>query len=231
MRVDLAGDEVAMTEQVLHGANVLAVFQKMGDVQSTNGLDRATLHHALVEVMMATLVRGAVHVIPGGREDPLPRPLPPGGGLLASKAAMSRGVPCSSATTARTSSRVRTTGSAWGAWRGPRHRATAGPGAGRDGRGTARRSAPGSGSKQPPLPWTASELRKRVTSGRPFRRDGACHGTGCTGESTRRRTSRCCGCPGEDGWPPACYRGAWAGERSGASCSCTRRGAEDVRGY
>jgi hypothetical protein len=90
VRVDHSHADVIVTQQLLDGADVAAIFEEMrrkgvaegvtggslGETRPTNGFGDSALHHRLVEVMPAALGRHAVDVDPGGREDPVPCPRP-----------------------------------------------------------------------------------------------------------------------------------------------------------
>src|SRR2546425_13377456 len=47
----------------------------LGEARAADGLDHGALHDGLVQMMTTALTRRPVEVEPGGREDPLPRPL------------------------------------------------------------------------------------------------------------------------------------------------------------
>ena len=84
MRVDLRRADILVTMELLHGANILAVFQEvgregmaqdvgggpLGQAHPAVGFGHAPLHYALVKVMAATLTRCAIDVESGGRKDP-----------------------------------------------------------------------------------------------------------------------------------------------------------------
>jgi hypothetical protein len=79
--VDHRGIQVVVTEQLLNGADVAAIFQQMGgegvaervgggplgETRPADSLEHGALHHGLVEVMAAALAPGAVDVASQGR--------------------------------------------------------------------------------------------------------------------------------------------------------------------
>ncbi len=81
-----------MSEELLHGSDVVAVFEKMGSERMTqavtrrsvrqarleNGLSESPLHGRLMKVMAAPLASDGIHVVTRCGEDPMPRPLSAG---------------------------------------------------------------------------------------------------------------------------------------------------------
>ncbi len=92
VRVDHRGLEVAVAEEFLHGADVVAGLQKMGrermpqrvaarllrDTGPNDGLSNGPLNHGFMEVVTAPLASQTVYIGPGRSKDPLPFPLAAG---------------------------------------------------------------------------------------------------------------------------------------------------------
>ena len=97
--VDHRRGHVLVAEELLHGADVVAVLQEMGgegvaegvagrrlgDPGEADGGAHGLLEDRLVEVVAAVLASLAVEVGAGGGEDPLPGSLPAGVGVLAAQ--------------------------------------------------------------------------------------------------------------------------------------------------
>lgn len=97
--VDHGGGDVAVAEQLLDGADVVAGFEEVGGEGVAEGvaadalgelcgercLADGTLNDGFVEVVTAALVGFGVVVDAGGGEEPLPRPFAGGVRVLASE--------------------------------------------------------------------------------------------------------------------------------------------------
>ena len=95
--VNLGGGYVPVPEELLHGADVVAVFQQVGGEGVAEGVGAGSLGDAgmpdrvsdrplkdgLMEVVTAVLAGCPIDVDSGGREDPLPRPFAAGVRVLA----------------------------------------------------------------------------------------------------------------------------------------------------
>jgi hypothetical protein len=96
MRVDHRGADVAVTEELLDGPDVVVVLEQvsgkgvservargeLGNTCGTDGVLHGALENGFVEMVAATLASEAVHIESCGGEDPLPRPFAPGVGIL-----------------------------------------------------------------------------------------------------------------------------------------------------
>lgn len=108
VRVDHGRGDVAMTEQLLDGADVVAGLEQVGreavaeavaggalrKVGSCAGGAECLLEHGFVEVVAPHLLGVRLAILPRGREHPLPRPLARGLGILASEGAGKLDVSC-----------------------------------------------------------------------------------------------------------------------------------------
>jgi len=95
-RISRRGADVSVTEQFLHGPDVVVVLQQVRGERMTQGVARRSLRdarpphrvlhgalkHGLVQVMPAALARLPVDVDARGRKHPLPRPLAAGVRIL-----------------------------------------------------------------------------------------------------------------------------------------------------
>src|SRR5206468_7829144 len=96
MRVDHRGTDVAVTEELLDGPDVVVILEQvgregvsesvargeLGNARGTDGVLHGALANGFVEMMAATLAGETVHVEPCGWKDPLPRPFAPGMRIL-----------------------------------------------------------------------------------------------------------------------------------------------------
>src|SRR5438552_17726963 len=97
MRVHHGRRNVAVAEELLHGANVVAGLEQvsrkrmpqsvtgrgLGDLRGTDGVLKPALHHGFVEMMTANLAGARVAILPGRRKYPLPTPFSARVGILA----------------------------------------------------------------------------------------------------------------------------------------------------
>src|SRR5947199_3012703 len=92
MRVDHRGTDVAVTEELLDGPDVVVILEQvgregvsesvargeLGNARGTDGVLHGALANGFVEMMAATLGGETADVERCGWEDPLPRPFAPG---------------------------------------------------------------------------------------------------------------------------------------------------------
>jgi hypothetical protein len=97
MGVDHGGGHILVPQQLLHGPDIVAIFKevssegmpegmtrsRLGNTRPTDGLLHDPLNGGFVVVVPVAFAGLAVHVDPGRREHPLPRPLTPGIRVLA----------------------------------------------------------------------------------------------------------------------------------------------------
>ncbi len=97
MRVDDGGGHVAVPEELLDGADVVAILQQvcrervaegmaggaLRDGSPLESLSHGTLEHGFVQVVASVLAGRTLDVDSGGGEHPLPGPFPAGVRILA----------------------------------------------------------------------------------------------------------------------------------------------------
>jgi hypothetical protein len=94
--VDHRRPNVVVSEELLDGADVVALLQKVGrkrmaqgvgsgvfgDASGTDGGFDRTLDDGLMQVVPPPISGSAIDIVTGRWEDPLPRPVAPGGGVF-----------------------------------------------------------------------------------------------------------------------------------------------------